>query len=66
MPPMYNENNDFQKRKRYIFKEGDWVCPNQDCKNINFSRRTKCNRCGAPKPDNLYDYRQKRYNSNSN
>ena len=63
MPLMFSESNDFQKRKRYIFKEGDWACPNQDCKNINFSRRTKCNRCGAPKPANLYDNRQKRYST---
>ena len=55
MNQMFNGNNDYAKRKRYIFKEGDWSCPNQNCKNINFSRRTKCNRCGAPKPENLYD-----------
>lgn len=29
-------------------REGDWECP--DCKNINFSRRTECNRCKVSKP----------------
>jgi len=26
-----------------LFKEGDWVC--STCKNINFCKRLKCNRC---------------------
>eukprot|EP00397_Hematodinium_sp_SG-2012_P032564 GEMP01034677.1.p2 GENE.GEMP01034677.1~~GEMP01034677.1.p2 ORF type:complete len:222 (+),score=54.52 GEMP01034677.1:334-999(+) len=28
----------------------DWECPNADCKNINFKKRSKCNRCGEAKP----------------
>lgn len=35
-------------KKPPVIREGDWEC--QDCKNINFSRRTECNRCKAPKP----------------
>lgn len=31
-------------------KEGDWECPEPACGNINFSKRTKCNRCGIPRP----------------
>ncbi|CAG0923324.1 unnamed protein product, partial [Notodromas monacha] len=30
--------------------DGDWVCPNEDCQNLNFARRTQCNRCGIDKP----------------
>ena len=50
-----NNNKDYpNKYKKYIFKEGDWECPHQNCKNINFSRRTKCNKCGVPKPQSTY------------
>lgn len=64
------QNDRFQntgERKRYIPKEGDWVCPNANCKNINFSRRVYCNRCGEHKPESQEDksknYRQERFRS---
>ena len=37
-------------RKMPKMREGDWECPDPKCKNINFSRRTACNRCGESKP----------------
>jgi len=30
--------------------EGDWPCPDPSCGNVNFARRTSCNRCHADKP----------------
>ncbi|PFH37540.1 ran binding protein [Besnoitia besnoiti] len=33
-----------------VRKEGDWQCEDPACGNINFSKRTRCNRCGKNKP----------------
>ena len=50
----YNNNikkmnyNEYQKRKIYNkIKGNDWVC--SFCKNLNYSFRVKCNRCGLNK-----------------
>ncbi|XP_031271959.1 transcription initiation factor TFIID subunit 15 [Pistacia vera] len=31
-------------------QEGDWMCPNTSCSNINFAFRGVCNRCGTARP----------------
>ena len=39
-----NNNNDVKERNN---KKGDWICIN--CRNLNYSFRTICNRCKIPK-----------------
>lgn len=34
---------------RFRPNEGDWVCPDAQCANVNFARRFTCNRCGKEK-----------------
>jgi hypothetical protein len=43
-------NNNFNNKKIFIEKPGDWICNN--CQNLNFSFRTNCNRCHMPKSEN--------------
>ncbi|KAJ4974830.1 hypothetical protein NE237_008004 [Protea cynaroides] len=31
-------------------QEGDWMCPNTSCSNVNFAFRGVCNRCGSARP----------------
>ncbi|EEE69405.1 hypothetical protein OsJ_28765 [Oryza sativa Japonica Group] len=31
-------------------QDGDWLCPNTSCGNVNFAFRGVCNRCGAARP----------------
>lgn len=31
-------------------QDGDWMCPNTSCGNVNFAFRGVCNRCGASRP----------------
>ncbi|KFH15721.1 ran binding protein [Toxoplasma gondii MAS] len=33
-----------------VRKEGDWECEDPACRNVNFSKRTRCNRCGRSRP----------------
>ncbi|CAG2163504.1 unnamed protein product [Oppiella nova] len=34
----------------FRMSEGDWICEDQNCQNINFARRMSCNLCGKDKP----------------
>lgn len=38
-------------RRAPEMRPGDWVCTVQTCGNHNYASRTKCNKCGAPKPE---------------
>uniref|UniRef100_A0A7N1A5S8 Uncharacterized protein n=3 Tax=Pentapetalae TaxID=1437201 RepID=A0A7N1A5S8_KALFE len=31
-------------------QDGDWLCPNTSCTNVNFAFRGVCNRCGSARP----------------
>ena len=42
-----NKKNKQKNKKFFEVREGDWRCNN--CNNLNFSFRNKCNRCGLPK-----------------
>ena len=33
--------------------DGDWICTDEKCKNVNFARRDKCNRCGKEKESGM-------------
>ncbi|GJN34240.1 hypothetical protein PR202_gb22887 [Eleusine coracana subsp. coracana] len=34
-------------------QDGDWMCPNTSCGNVNFAFRGVCNRCGAARPSGV-------------
>ncbi|XP_029474758.1 zinc finger Ran-binding domain-containing protein 2 isoform X4 [Rhinatrema bivittatum] len=35
--------------KNFRVSDGDWICPDKKCGNVNFARRANCNRCGREK-----------------
>lgn len=38
------------RRPNNANKDGDWICPESECQNLNFARRSQCNRCGSDRP----------------
>jgi len=36
---------------KVVFKEGDWICPNPECQDVQFERNVICRKCGTAKPD---------------
>ena len=43
----YDKKKEGKNKKHFEVRIGDWTCNN--CNNLNFSFRNKCNRCGLPK-----------------
>lgn len=62
-----NKQNNKKMKKTFVYRTGDWTC--NQCYNLNFGFRNKCNRCGIPKELSLQINMQALhsiYNQNNN
>ena len=62
-----NNKNNKRMKKVFVYRNGDWTC--NQCNNLNFGFRNKCNRCGIPKELSLRINMQSLlliYNQNNN
>jgi hypothetical protein len=53
------DDDNYPRKKKYIYKEGDWQCPNEKCRNQNFAKRVVCNLCKTQKPKNKLNNRSR-------
>ena len=59
-----NSKKERKFKKHFEVRVGDWTC--SKCSNLNFSFRSKCNRCGLPKGISLQIVNQEEYNQKLN
>ncbi|TYH88319.1 hypothetical protein ES332_D01G179400v1 [Gossypium tomentosum] len=50
VPTAAADGGRFDSSAKMWQQEGDWLCPNTSCSNVNFSFRGVCNRCGTARP----------------